>query len=320
MRLEYKVGIVVGLVLIALGAWFFLTRDRGGEPLTTEAETGAMETVSAEGATAAPEAGSRHAWPGPEAVMVRAPERTGRVVDASPRPAAALAPAPTTQPSAASVEEGDAESGTASSSDSDDVSMAADTAGEPTEPPTRTAPEAVVSAVPVRPEPKPEPAKTHVIEAGDTISSLAVKYYGSARYTNYILQANKQIEDPRRIFVGTKITIPPLPREASGSAAGSSGGATTGLTRVSASPGPRVQPPGTKPYVVQKGDTWNSLARRFLGDESRGPELFEQNRRSPADSLHMLRAGDTIYVPEKAAGTADRHEAPRTLMGTRDSQ
>ena len=49
----------------------------------------------------------------------------------------------------------------------------------------------------------------YVIQAGDTLGSLAEKYYGSAASYRRIFEANLgNIEDPNRIYVGQKIRIP----------------------------------------------------------------------------------------------------------------
>jgi len=64
-------------------------------------------------------------------------------------------------------------------------------------------------------EKKPErPAlpATHVVEAGDTLSAIALKYYGNAALWPEIYKANKKVigDDPSKIFVGQKLTIPLL--------------------------------------------------------------------------------------------------------------
>ncbi len=63
------------------------------------------------------------------------------------------------------------------------------------------------------PEPAPAPdiiAGTYTVQPGDTLGAIARDVYGSpAKYT-LIAEAN-QITDPRRIWVGQVLTIPPLP-------------------------------------------------------------------------------------------------------------
>ena len=55
-----------------------------------------------------------------------------------------------------------------------------------------------------------EPAqKIHVVQRGDTLSSISAKYYGSARQWRKILNANRaNLPDPNRLIPGSKLVIP----------------------------------------------------------------------------------------------------------------
>jgi N-acetylmuramoyl-L-alanine amidase len=60
-------------------------------------------------------------------------------------------------------------------------------------------------------EPAPAPvARTYTIKAGDTLGAIARDMYGSPTKYKLIAEAN-QITDPRRIWVGQVLIIPPLP-------------------------------------------------------------------------------------------------------------
>jgi nucleoid-associated protein YgaU len=54
--------------------------------------------------------------------------------------------------------------------------------------------------------------RTHKVQAGETLSHLALRYYGSAARDQWmrIYEANKQIigDDPGRIYVGQELVIP----------------------------------------------------------------------------------------------------------------
>jgi tetratricopeptide (TPR) repeat protein len=56
-----------------------------------------------------------------------------------------------------------------------------------------------------------------VIKAGDTLGAIAREMYGSAAKYTIIAEANN-VTDPRRIWVGQVLTIPPLPGEVEGAA------------------------------------------------------------------------------------------------------
>lgn len=51
--------------------------------------------------------------------------------------------------------------------------------------------------------------RTHVVAKGDTLSSIARKYYGDSSKWKTIFNANRnRISDPNRLTVGTKLIIP----------------------------------------------------------------------------------------------------------------
>jgi nucleoid-associated protein YgaU len=51
--------------------------------------------------------------------------------------------------------------------------------------------------------------KTYEVKAGDTLSKIAKREYGSADEWNRIFEANKDIlKDPNKIYPGQKLRIP----------------------------------------------------------------------------------------------------------------
>jgi 5'-nucleotidase/UDP-sugar diphosphatase len=51
--------------------------------------------------------------------------------------------------------------------------------------------------------------RIHVVQKGDTLSSISAKYYGSARQWRKIVLANRDsLPDPNRLVPGTKLIIP----------------------------------------------------------------------------------------------------------------
>ena len=54
----------------------------------------------------------------------------------------------------------------------------------------------------------PDRTQSHVLQSGDTLSSLSARFYQNASDWRFIADEN-QIEDPRRLTVGTFLTIPP---------------------------------------------------------------------------------------------------------------
>jgi LysM repeat protein len=74
--------------------------------------------------------------------------------------------------------------------------------------PLPSSPPPVAAPVPV-PSPLPA-ARTYTVQPGDTLGAIARAMYGNAAKYPLIADAN-HITDPRRIWVGQVLTIPPLP-------------------------------------------------------------------------------------------------------------
>ncbi len=62
------------------------------------------------------------------------------------------------------------------------------------------------------PEDESEGGHTYVVEAGDTLASIAAAEYGDASLDNFLAEANG-ITDPERLFIGQELVIPPKPEE-----------------------------------------------------------------------------------------------------------
>ncbi len=186
---------------------------------------------------------------------------------------------------------------------------------------------------PPLPVPQPTPApgnltasatkkanKEHVIQPGDTFSRLAVKYFGNAKYTSLIEDANPD-KDPRKLRVGMKIVIPPGPEAGAGSTVAPSPAPAVLPTPSPSSvrsepeaPKPadprrmlsarRVMPPpepaaAERAYTVKTGDNWETLSRRFM-KTSNWTELFEHNKERLKGDRNNLRPGLVIELPEGA--------------------
>ena len=65
-----------------------------------------------------------------------------------------------------------------------------------------------------QPEPEPEYIAEHTLAPGETLSHLALKYYGSAVKEKWmvIYEANKDVigDNPNRVRAGTVLKIPKL--------------------------------------------------------------------------------------------------------------
>ena len=60
-------------------------------------------------------------------------------------------------------------------------------------------------------------ARTYTIEQGDTLSAIAQRVYGKAKYWRQIHEANRaEIDNPDRIYPGQVITLPAIDTDGDG--------------------------------------------------------------------------------------------------------
>ena len=134
--------------------------------------------------------------------------------------------------------------------------------------------------------------RTHTVAAGETLSALALRFYGDAELYRLIATASG-IADPNVINVGQRLIMPDFSRYTvvagdtlSGLAsrfygdaeldwliAGASGIAESSVINV----GQRLIIPDITKYTVVAGDTLSSLAVRFYGDAAFYPLIAKVN-------------------------------------------
>ncbi|NBB84094.1 MAG: LysM peptidoglycan-binding domain-containing protein, partial [Alphaproteobacteria bacterium] len=143
----------------------------------------------------------------------------------------------------------------------------------------------------------------HHVERGETLSSIAQRYYGDSDYWRTIYEANPRdlIPAPERLGVGVRIVIPMRRDDGPAGAAGPGAGdadAEASTPRVDSSgPTDRSGRSGARSYTIQRGDTLSELAQRLMGSAGKWHELYDMNR-DRIDDPDVLQAGVTIVVPE----------------------
>lgn len=120
-------------------------------------------------------------------------------------------------------------------------------------------------------------SRRHQVAAGETLSSIAARYYGDERQWPRILAANPGL-DPNRMRADVSIEVP-------APAAG----------EVSPRPSPRTAPAGGVLHRVVAGETLSSIARRYYGRESDWRRIVDAN--PGLDDKH-LAVGAEIVVPD----------------------
>jgi N-acetylmuramoyl-L-alanine amidase len=111
-----------------------------------------------------------------------------------------------------------------------------------------------------------------VVQPGDTLSGLAVRFYGDATAVGRILAANN-ITDPDKIIAGASLVLP-------------SGSAATTTTATAATNGRKI--------IVGPGDSLSALSERLYGSAGYASALAALN--GITDPNHIV-AGMTLLAP-----------------------
>ncbi len=144
----------------------------------------------------------------------------------------------------------------------------------------------------------------YVIRTGDTLKSIAERYYGSAAKERAIAEFNF-IDDPKSIKVGEEIIVEvkPLkqnaPRETPVTPVDESAvkHSTTVKPEATAATvtSPKACTGSGATYVIQPGDSLGKIARQTLGKATLAQKLLEAN---PGLNPKNLKVGTTILIPE----------------------
>ena len=130
------------------------------------------------------------------------------------------------------------------------------------------------------------------VVAGDTLSSLAEQYLGSATLWPELLAANRDIiDDANRLPLGVQLKLPILVRPHMWHAPDSP---AVGPAAIKI----RSDPPSGRPYRIRGGDTLWKIAERQLGDPHRYGEIVQANPDRLTDASH-LKVGMTIELPPR---------------------
>ncbi len=162
---------------------------------------------------------------------------------------------------------------------------------------------------PVRPSPTtttPRPTreltrgatqKTHMIQPGDYLITIAEAEYGDGQLWQAIKAANPGL-DENRLKVGQQIKIPALAeaRRLMRQPADRATETTTTTTTPPIGREPARPVAGRSTYVIERSDSLTKIARNVLGDGSRWREIYELNR-DRLDSPDILEIGLELRMP-----------------------
>ena len=134
-------------------------------------------------------------------------------------------------------------------------------------------------------------ATEYTIQAGDTLSEIASRFLGHASAWHEIHEANRDVlPDPENIPAGQRIRIPGLAKDDR-----TIPNAAAVQPRLATNTKSRDQRYET--YVVQEGDTLIEIARQKYGRAARFVDILDANQNQLRDGRD-LRAGMVIRLPQ----------------------
>ncbi len=153
-----------------------------------------------------------------------------------------------------------------------------------------------------------EPAlpKTYIVSEGDNLAIIAQKFYGPDEGNKKInvariFEANRKLlKSLDEIYVGQKLTIPPLIDKTDSVFSGSLFEKVKSIGRKLTYDGPPKAPRTgrNKQYVVQEGDSLWRIAVEQLGDGTRYKEISELNADTLANEDY-LTVGMQLIIPAR---------------------
>ena len=151
---------------------------------------------------------------------------------------------------------------------------------------------------------------THVVEEGDTVSELALRY-GSTREA--INQAN-DLDEANLIYVGQRLIIPiNLPETPEGAEPATATPTVTATPTFTPTPTPTATP---ITYQIQPGDTLERIAQQY----GTTVELLAQQNN--IDNVHQIDVGQILVIPTAIPPTATATLVPTaapTIASTSDA-
>lgn len=126
-------------------------------------------------------------------------------------------------------------------------------------------------------------ARTHTIQAGETLSGIAMAAYGDSRQYKAILAANPGL-DASKLRPGTVLQLPPLSKAKPAAKTNSESKAAE-------------SPSDGKTYTVQKNDSLYAIAHRLYGSGANQEEIYNLNKQLIGNDSTKLKPGMVLKLP-----------------------
>ncbi|MFM7132949.1 MAG: LysM peptidoglycan-binding domain-containing protein, partial [Planctomycetota bacterium] len=130
------------------------------------------------------------------------------------------------------------------------------------------------------------------MKKGDSLSSIAVQFYGSAKDWKRIANANPLV-DPNVMKVGAKLRIP-----------AKSGGGTATVASAETT-APTAPPAGTagsgssQSHTVASGDTLSSISQKYYGSGKHWNKIYASNKSVIGTDPGNLKVGQKLAIPSR---------------------
>ena len=129
---------------------------------------------------------------------------------------------------------------------------------------------------------KPPAYSQYVVQDGDSMSSIALSWFGTDARWPLIARANPTI-DPDMIHVGDVLRLPPKDGRP--------------VSPPPANAGRDIQ----TTYIVQSGDTLSHIAKLVYGDGTKWKRIFDANRAALGGDPNRLQVGMRLTLPDGGA-------------------
>jgi nucleoid-associated protein YgaU len=144
----------------------------------------------------------------------------------------------------------------------------------------------------------PAGSRTHVVQAGETITKIAEAAYGSANFFPHILRANPNV-DAKRMRPGTVLVLPAESEVKAGlTASGSTEKAEANpssplaVSRTTVSIDPKTQ------YEVQPGDSLQKISIKLYGSMSKWQSIYDLNKALIGSDPAKVKVKQVLKLPE----------------------
>lgn len=149
-------------------------------------------------------------------------------------------------------------------------------------------------------------ARTHVVQRGESFSTIAAAVYGSESYYPHLLRANPGIE-PKKLRPGMTINIPDPAQvvmvTSPGGVLGAESQSSIGTSGATVSTLANPVDEKTE-YRVRTGDSLYKVSIRLYGKSDRVDKLYELNKNVIGPDPAHLKTGMLLKLPEPPTITA----------------